>query len=237
MTAPCLTSRRQERITTDALPGVLGCVSHRQKIKMADVAIPAEHWHVLRRSANCFIPKLVQAATSTSRGFKNTVLHQAGLTKGLSGFSLHVVGNVLGRKAVTHEKAQQFLDAYTMMPQEIRDEHGEILEHDIVAAFLGIPGIKDHMLDAKLGVEELANASGVSATAIQYAMRGRRVTGGIAGALHAALIGHGAKCPALAEFASSNPVETIGKKAVDGAPFGLRDLLLPSPIVPPASWG
>jgi hypothetical protein len=202
---------------------------------MADIAIPAEHWHVLRRSANCFIPKLVQAATS-NRGFKNTVLHQAGLSKGLTGFSLHVVGNVLARKAVTHEKAEQFLDAYTAMPVEILEEHGGLLDHDIVGAFLGIQGFQDYLSDTKLGEDVLSSESGVSQSAIQYVKRRRRVTGGIAGALHATLLAHGAKCPALSEFATSDPLDSIAKKAVDGAPFGLKDLLLPAPIRTPSSW-
>lgn len=204
---------------------------------MADIAIPAEHWHVLRRSANCFVPKLVQAAASTTRGFKNTVLHQAGLQKGLSGYSLHVVGTVLSRKAVTHEKAEQFLEAYTAMPSEIRDEHGELLVQDVVGAFLAMPGFKDYFLDSKLSQDDLAKESGISPTAIQYVMRGRRVTGGIAGALHKTLLDHGVKCPEVTTFATSNPLESIAKKAVDGAPFGLKDLLLPSPISFPSPWG
>jgi hypothetical protein len=203
---------------------------------MADVAIPPEHWRELRRSANCFIPKLILASAATSAGFSNTALYRAGQQKGLSKFSLHIVGNVLSRKAVTHEKAEQFLEAYAAMAPEILKAHGPIGDGDIVAAFFGIPGLSDLMKEARLSEEELAAASGVSLFAVKHVLRSRRATGGIALALHSALVSNGAKCPPLTEFAASSHLEGVAKKAVEGIPFSLNDLLLPLPNPSPDPW-
>jgi len=203
---------------------------------MADVAIPPEHWRELRRSANCFIPKLILASADVSRGFSNTELYRAGQSKGLTKFSLHIVGNVLSRKSVTHEKAEQLIDAYAGMSSEIRTAHGKIDDADIVAAFFGIPGLRDYLADAKLTEEELAKASGVSLSAVKHVLRDRRATGGIAVALHKALNSCVPKFPALVEFATSSHIESVAKNAVEGIPFSLSDLLLPLPPLTPNPW-
>jgi len=203
---------------------------------MADVALPPEHWRELRRSANCFIPKLILASADVSRGFNNTELYRAGQSKGLTKFSLHIVGNVLSRKAVTHEKAEQLIEAYAGMSADIQSAHGKIEDSDIVAAFFGIPGLRDYLADAKLTEEELAKASGVSLSAVKHVLRDRRATGGIAGALHKAFSSNNAKFPSLAEFATSSHIESVAKNAVEGIPFGLTDLLLPLPSLKPNPW-
>lgn len=205
-------------------------------IAVADITIPKQHYLVLRRSANCFVPKIVSASAAIGNGFTNTDLYRAGQSTGQKSFSLHVVGTAMALKAVTHEKAERFVFAYSGLPEDTLREHGVVTVFDIVAAFLAVPLLPEKMDERGLTVEALVRKSGVSQAAIEHAVQEGRVTGGIAAALYKALYEGEASAPPLAEFATSDPTESVGKKAVKGAPFTLDDLLLPLPKSTPNPW-
>ncbi|MGQ0661536.1 hypothetical protein [Sphingosinicella sp.] len=207
---------------------------------MADVAIPEQHWRSLRRSANCYIPKLVRASASQTHGFTNSELHRAGQAQRLDKeFSLHIIGNVMLLKAVTHGKAEQLLEAYLGLPEDLQAKHGPLSNSDIVAALFAVPRLQELMDGAKLSKEELAAQSSVSLGCIEHTLSGGRVTASIAGALRSALLSRNSKTGktgTFQDFVTSRVSDTVGHKAVKGTPFGLDDLLLPLPSGAPEKW-
>jgi hypothetical protein len=198
---------------------------------MTDVVVVSTHWRALRGSANCFVPKLVDASVSGD-GFTNADLHRAGQQEGIPEFSQHIVGKALKLEAVTHAKAGQFIRAYGRL-RTTSPHLPAILDTEIVAALFALPALSQIMTVARMDVAALAQASRVSPDALAHAVAGKRVTGGIAHALHTAL---GASAPPLGQFAVSDPSPRLASRAIASTPFTLEDLKLPLPAAAPFTW-
>ena len=196
---------------------------------MADVTIPENYWLMLKRSANCYVPRVVQIASSGA--FNNQLLHEAGKKIGLLGFSVQLVGKIMRLEAVTHSKAEQCVKAYEALCRD-RPDLPKPKEIIVVAALFGVPTLKELMTKATLTVTSLSTASGVSTGAIDHALDKGRITGGMVTALQAAL-----GAPPLAQFCTSKPASSVGKPALPkDCPFTLSDLMLPLPSPNPAMW-
>jgi hypothetical protein len=196
---------------------------------MADVTIPENHWLLLKRSANCYVPRVVQIASNGA--FNNQQLHEAGKKIGLQGFSVQLVGKIMRLEAVTHSKAEQCVKAYEALCEgrtDLPDPKGII----VVAALFGLTSLTDQMAAATMDVATLAGASSVSEGAIEHALDKGRVTGGIVTALQTAL-----KVASLAQFCTSKPATSMGKPALPkDCPFTLNDLMVQLPSQNPAMW-
>ena len=201
---------------------------------MADIVVPPRPWLVIRRSANCYLPDLVVSAADSTRGFSNSDLHRAAKAS-QQDFSLHIVGNVISLRAVTHAKAEQLLLAHGGLSDLHRQQ--ELSDKHIVGAFLQIPRLADAMGRRGIRTALLASESGVSEGAIDHALGGGRVTGGIAAALHGVL--KTSDTLLLKDFATSRIPANTPKASISisGTPFELEDLLLPLPEGAPRPWG
>ncbi len=196
---------------------------------MADVHIAADQWGKLRRSANCFLPKILIASVEDGTAFRHTEFHVAARRAGLKAFSLHLIGRTLSLHAITHDKADDFLIAYDEFSKVERQALPTLTSGDIVAALFGLPALAQLAADAGITESELAERSGVSERAIAHAMNNGRVTGGIAYAIHKVLSAKLENAPSLIRFAVSDPDDRFGGTTVEGQPFCVADLVLPLP--------
>lgn len=197
---------------------------------MSDVQIPSFGWKKLKKSANCYLPALIEISAGGELGFSNAELHRAAQAAGIKGLSQHIIGKIMDLNAVTHDTAQKVVLAYAQLRADSAATRPAITDDDIVGALLVVPDLQRFMQQAGINADTLAAKSGVSKGAIAYAAKGQRVPGGAVCALHAAL----KPASDLASFATSDPGKGAG--TVIGKPFTHDDLLLPVAADAPSPW-